>query len=199
MKPWEMYAPETPQEGAGEAKPWELYGGGSSPVDAYRERVRAALALDDYGDMLVKLESGGDPEAKAATSSATGLHQFTEDTWVQTVKRAKPAWAQGLDNAQILEARKDPEKSIEMELNLREENALTLSVADVEPSHINLYAAHHFGAKKAISFAKALPDVPMAQILSPDQLRANPYLKYYTKQQVIDNWATRTNKPWLKY
>lgn len=201
MKPWELPwdDPETPQEAPQDAKPWELYGEGASPVDAYRERVREALALDDYGDMLVILESGGDPTAQAPTSSAAGLAQFTKDTWLQTVKKAQPAWAEGLDQESLLQARLDPDRSLEMERTLREENAFALSVAEVEPSHINLYAAHHFGAKKGIKFAKAAPDTPMAKILTPQQLSANAYLKYFTKQETIDNWAERTKRPWLKY
>lgn len=171
-----------------------------NPADfVLRPELRAAMAprpanVDDYGALLVALESGGNPNAKASTSSATGLHQFTERTWLRTVREAAPAWAQGLDDAAVLALRTDPAKSAEMELTLREANAAALQRAGLEPDAWNLYAAHHFGEAGGIRFGKAAGDTPMSKILSREQLDANPYLRNLTKAQAIDNWAGRARR-----
>jgi GGDEF domain-containing protein len=147
-----------------------------------------------YDRFVVALESGGRADAKASTSSATGLHQFTADTWLTTVRKAAPAWAQGMDDAPLLAQRTDPAKSAEMERALRAENATALQAAGQDASVFNLYAAHHFGAKKGVAFAKAADDTPMEQILTKAQLKANPYLEGKTKGEAVANWTERAGK-----
>lgn len=199
MKPWEMdWGSKTAPEASGDVPPWERdWGSGDKPRGAHN-RVQALLGLS-YPQMLGHLESGGRDEAKAPSSSALGRYQFTKDTWLKMVLKAAPAWARGLDRDEILALRTDPEKAAEMESYLREENATILSAKDVEVNNVNLYAAHHFGPDKAVKFAQAKDDAPMATILTPAQLEANPYLRKLTKGQTIDNWANRVSgKPWLQ-
>jgi DNA-directed RNA polymerase subunit K/omega len=149
-------------------------------------------STEGYDGFLVALESGGNPNAKAGTSSATGLHQFTGDTWLETVREAKPAWANGLSNEQLLAARKDPAKSTEMEKVFRAKNAASLQSAGIPLTNENLYAAHHFGAGGGVKFGKAAANTPMSQILTPDQIAANPYIKPgMTKADIVNNWYSR--------
>jgi len=146
-----------------------------------------------YDDFVIALESGGKAGAKNDKSSATGLHQFTDGTWLSTVQKAKPMWANGLSKDQILALRTDPAKSTEMELVLRNENAAALKNAGADyNSYSNLYAMHHFGQTSGLKFARAGDDTPMNQILTPEQLAANPYLKGKTKGEALQNWASRT-------
>lgn len=152
-------------------------------------------ATEGYDGFLVALESGGNPNAKAGTSSATGLHQFTSDTWLETVQQAKPGWANGLSPDQILAARKDPAKSAEMEKVFRANNAAKLQEAGIPLTNENLYAAHHFGAGGGVKFGKASGSTPMSQILTPDQIAANPYIKPgMTKSDIVNNWYQRAEK-----
>lgn len=137
------------------------------------------------------LESGGNPEARNPNSSATGIDQFTKDTWLATVKQAAPAWADGLTQKQLLEARTDPERSGDMADYLTNQNADALRAAGVPVINESLYAAWHFGIGKAIEFAKAKHDTPIADILTNAQIKANPYLKGKTKAQVLANWDER--------
>lgn len=150
---------------------------------------------DVYGQMLVALESGGRADARAPTSSATGLHQFTNGTWLRTVRGAAPAWAEGLTDAQVLAERTNPERSAEMEAALRANNAAALTRAGVDASDpFNLYAMHHFGEGKGVAFAKAAGDTPMVSILTKGQIDANPYLRGLTKDQAIANWTERAQQ-----
>lgn len=144
-----------------------------------------------YDQYRTALESGGRADAKNPNSSATGLHQFTERTWLATVEQAKPAWANGLSREQILDARTDPAKSTEMVRVLDKQNATRLASEGQPVNEHTLYAAHHFGAGRAVDFAKAGDDVLMSNILSPSQMRANPYLEGLTKAQAIANWDSR--------
>ena len=64
-------------------------------VQAAKGDVRGAIArasqstgVDfDYLLAQARLESGLNPDAKARTSSATGLYQFIDSTWLRTMDR----------------------------------------------------------------------------------------------------------------
>ncbi|HEY5850410.1 MAG TPA: hypothetical protein VIT62_06550 [Lysobacter sp.] len=140
------------------------------------------------------LESGGQADARNPSSSAVGADQFTAGTWRRVVAASTPAWAEGLSDAQVLAARTDPGKSAEMAEALDAENTAALRAAGQDVSHHTLYAAHHFGAEKGVEFAKAGPDTPMADILTPAQLKANRYLRGKTKAEAIANWDERAHK-----
>lgn len=161
---------------------------------ALRPEAGGAPDLAGYEAMLVALESGGRADARAPTSSATGLHQFTDSTWLATVQKAAPAWAEGLGRAELLAMRTDPAKSAQMERALRAENAAALEANGVPADPFNLYAAHHFGAKAGVKFAKAADDVPMEQLLSAQQIEANPYLRGKTKGQALAEWHGRAQR-----
>ncbi len=151
-----------------------------------------------YDAYRTTLESGGRADAKATTSSATGLHQFTDKAWLNTVKSAKPAWANGLTDAQVLALRTDPDKSTEMVRVLDNENATRLQGAKQPVTVHNLYAAHHFGSGRAIDFAKAGDNVLMNNILTPAQIKANSYLDGKTKAEAIAIWDRRAAKAGVK-
>lgn len=140
------------------------------------------------------LESGGDPNAKNGASSATGIDQFTAGTWRRIVAQAQPAWAKGLNDNQLLAARRDPAKSGEMARALDEQNTAALEAGGADATAHNLYAAHHFGAERGLDFARAADDTPMARILTKAQMDANPYLKGKTKGEAIANWDERARR-----
>jgi soluble lytic murein transglycosylase-like protein len=57
-------------------------------VRAAIARASAATGVDfDYLLAQAKIESGLQPTARAATSSAGGLYQFTTGTWLETLDR----------------------------------------------------------------------------------------------------------------
>jgi len=150
--------------------------------------------LASYSQFRHILESGGKANAKSPTSSATGIDQFTEGTWLGMVSKEKPAWAKGLTKEQLLELRKDPSKSAEMVAALDRDSTAALRKAGAPVNHFTLYAMHHFGELKGKRFALAADDVKMEDILSPAQLNANAYLKGKTKAEAIANWTQRAKK-----
>jgi hypothetical protein len=127
-----------------------------------------------------RAESGMDPHARAATSSASGLFQFTGQTWLNTVKAhgAKHglSWAAdaitarrggGLtvrDNAvrdTIMDLRMQPETAAVMAAELASDNYDTLKEhTGKEPEQVDLYLAHFLGENAAIRFLNGFHQRP---------------------------------------
>ncbi len=156
-------------------------------------------------DYLVKTaarESSFNPAAKAKTSSATGLFQFIESTWLETMKEAGPKY--GLDKysdqikqgkngkfyvsdpqmrREILDLRKDPEISSMMAGALTQKNASYLERRiGRDPTDGELYMAHFLGANGAsrlIGAAGESPDMRADKIFSA-QARANKPIFYHS-------------------
>ncbi|MGH3799429.1 MAG: hypothetical protein ACRDTD_04700, partial [Pseudonocardiaceae bacterium] len=152
------------------------------------------LPPTEYGAYRRALESGGDPNATNGRSTATGIDQFTAGTWRRIVAQTRPAWAEGLNDNQILAARRDPAKSGQMAEALDDQNTAALEAAGLDPTAHNLYASHHFGSEGGVKFARAADDAPMSRILSRGQLEANPYLKGKTKGEAIAHWDARAKR-----
>ncbi len=115
----------------------------------------------DFG-FLVKTaqrESNFDPAAKASTSSATGLFQFTNATWLDTVDRYGARHGvniQGMNREDILALRSNPEISARMGAELTAENARLLEAKIGRPaSPGELYAAHFLGPSDAAKLIEA--------------------------------------------
>jgi hypothetical protein len=141
--------------------------------------VRAAIAhaaqatgVDfDYLLAQAKLESSLDPSARAPTSSAAGLYQFTNGTWLNTLERHGAShgmsWADGaIDGGkvidpsmrtQIMAMRYDPNASALMAAELASDNRAELTgVLGREPDAAELYLAHFLGSAGAREFLGAL-------------------------------------------
>lgn len=169
-------------------------------VQAIRDGAMASGAGFDYLLATARRESALDPAAKAPTSSATGLFQFIEQTWLGVMKNAGPrlglqAQADAItrqsdgtytvtDSAQrqaILDLRRDPKVSATLAGALTHQNAEALAGAlGRDPTPGDLYAAHVLGAKGAaalISTARAFPERAAALDL-PEAAAANRGLFY---------------------
>src|SRR5690606_13769153 len=77
----------------------------------FRLRPELAPAGPAYVSYRRTLESNSRPDAKASTSSAYGIDQFTAGTWRRIVAQERPAWARGLSDAELLAQRGNPERS----------------------------------------------------------------------------------------
>jgi hypothetical protein len=165
------------------------------------------------------IESGANPNAESRSSSASGLFQFTSQTWLRTLKNHGAEYgladcaAQihiGRDGTalvsdpfarqQILELRKDPEISAEMAGELDKDNAVALQRSTGESAGpTELYLAHFLGASGASTFLNTLrvnPNVNAADIL-PKAASSNQSVFYTadgqprTLGEVYNNFAQR--------
>jgi hypothetical protein len=164
--------------------------------------VRAAIArasqrtgVDfDYLLAQAKIESSLNPQAQAGTSSAAGLYQFTNSTWLRTLDRHGEQhgldWAAGaIDGgkadptmrAQIMAMRFDPNASALMAAELANDNKQVLmGVLGREPDGAELYMAHFLGADGASKFLAALQSDPgqSAAAILPKAAAANRGIFY---------------------
>ena len=147
-----------------------------------------------------KRESSFDPSARAATSTAAGLYQFIETTWLLTVRRHGASYGLGhlasqihLDRngepfvndrvvrRQILALRYDAQLSAYLAGEFTRENASALrSYLRRPPRDGELYMAHFLGSGGAVSLLRANAHDPArsAAELFPRAASANPSLFY---------------------
>jgi Transglycosylase SLT domain len=164
--------------------------------DAVHSAIRrAADATGVNFSLLVQTarrESAMNPNARAATSSATGLFQFIDSTWLDMVRRhgaehglgpQAAALSNGADaetRRDILALRRDPELSARMAAELARENANTLQARlGRAPNAGELYAAHVMGSGGAIRLIEAAQHgAPSAAAIFPREAAANRGLFY---------------------
>ena len=142
-------------------------------------------------DRIIGVESGGNPSAKNPNSTATGLGQFIESTWLDLFKRNFPDRAAGLTDSAILLLREEADISRAMvELYLRE-NAAQLQRAGVAITDANQYLAYFLGPGGAQSLINSAPGTRANDVLAPGQISANAsILDGKTREEVIA-WAQR--------
>lgn len=133
---------------------------------------------------LAAAESNFDSTAKAFGSSASGMYQFTRDTWFNVVKKHGSNYGLGAYASQvefyvdrkgwkrpmvrddevkkhILDLRHNPRVSSIMAAMLVKDNrAKLLSKLDREPARTDLYLTHFLGVHAAISFLRVLDKNP---------------------------------------
>lgn len=139
-------------------------------------------------EKIIGVESGGRRYAKNPRSSAYGPGQFISSTWLSMIDKYRPDLAEGRSKAEILELRSDPAISREMTSAYASENAEYLKSRGFEPTESTTYLAHFAGPDGAADLLEN-PQAPARSVLSPAAITANPFLKDWTAQQVID-WAS---------
>lgn len=127
----------------------------------------------DYFQKLAQAESGGNPNARAKTSSASGLYQFTDGTWMNMVNK------HGKELGITMKDKNNPEAQHLMVQKLTEQNANILSSKlGIEPTEGHLYAAHFLGASDAAKLIQAQGTGQNAAQLFPRAAKANKSIFY---------------------
>ncbi|MGE7415430.1 phage tail length tape measure family protein [Methylobacterium tarhaniae] len=149
-------------------------------TETRRQAVTSTTLPAGYVDSIIKPESGGDPTARNPRSTATGLGQFIESTWLDVIQKIRPQLYGALGAAETAESRKrilalrtDPELNREAIGELGRQNAVKLQDAGFEASLRNLHLAHFLGAQGAVSILRADPSANAAGVL-PGAAAANP-------------------------
>ncbi|MEM7701632.1 MAG: transglycosylase SLT domain-containing protein [Pseudomonadota bacterium] len=155
----------------------------ASSINVERAIANAARSTTVEFDYLVaqaQVESAMNPQARARTSSASGLYQFIESTWLGTVKRHGERFGFGdtanqitlspsgsayvtdpAQRAAILNLRNDPEIASLMAAGLAEDNRAHLTpILGRQPEAGELYLAHFLGAGGAGRFLSAMQSDP---------------------------------------
>lgn len=140
------------------------------------ERGASSLgsAVDGFVDRVVKVESGGNRFAKNPDSSATGVGQFIESTWINLFKKHFPDRAEGMSRQAMLALRTDAAISRRLIEEYARENAVVLQKAGVSVDEAALQLAHFLGAGDAAKVLNAAPGTPLAGLISSKSIAANP-------------------------
>ena len=162
----------------------------ASPRAAIAQAAQATGVDFDYLLAQARLESGLNPQARAATSSASGLYQFLGGTWLDTLRKhgaehglgwAAEAASDPSRRAEVMALRHDPQASALMAAELASDNRAALSGAlGREPDGAELYLAHFLGVQGATRMLSALASDPdqSAAALLPSAAGANRAIFY---------------------
>lgn len=144
---------------------------GASPFTAFAAKMNQAE------------NNTGNPAAKNPLSSATGNGQFINQTWLDTIKAARPDLVKGMSDKDILALRSDPQLSQEMTAAYAQQNAAKLSANNLPVTTATLALAHRFGPDGAEAILTAAPNEKLSDILSKKVIDANPQLAGMTAGQ----------------
>lgn len=170
-------------------------------VESAIQRASKATGVDfSFLMKTANRESGFNPGARAGGSSAAGLFQFVEQTWLQTLKThgskygyaryadlitksadGKYHVASGEARRAVMDLRLDPHASSLMAGELASDHAAYLKGrTGRSPTAGELYAAHFLGPQGSAKLIEAMHTRPEANAshLFPDAARANKAIFY---------------------
>lgn len=151
-----------------------------------------AFGFDTFADRMTQAENTtGDRTAKNPLSSATGNGQFTDKTWLDTIKAARPELAENMTDKQLLQLRKDPAIAKEMTAEYARGNANLLEQNGEHVNATSLALMHRFGPQGGLAVLKASPDTKLSAILSADAIKANPGLEKQTAGEYVQDLSKR--------
>ena len=139
---------------------------------------------------IIRVESGGRADARNPRSTATGLGQFIDSTWMRMMRSYRPDLVASMSRPELLALRKEPTIAREMVYRLAAENEADIRRAGFSATAGNLYLAHFLGSAGAVTVLRAHPRAPLIEVVGPGVISANPFLSGKDSQWVID-WAAR--------
>ncbi len=160
---------------------------------------RGGVADSNYSDLMTYMrktkgaESKGDVNAKNERSSATGLYQFTTETWKDMIRKYPNL---GL----TANGRNDPAQQEKAMAAFTRENEAGLKASGIPINDGSRYLAHFAGIGGAKAVWKADPNRSVQETLNEMKaghgnavIKANTFLKGKSNAWLI-NWANRKMK-----
>jgi hypothetical protein len=178
-----------------------LYGGS----DMYQllerqDQMTGRSAVDAVVNRIISVESNGDQNAKNKRSSALGLGQFLNETWLDLIRWNRPNLANGRSENEILELRRDAKLAREMATRFSERNAAMLRQRGLPVTADTVYLAYFAGGAGAVAILSAPENADAAlviasadatgQITREKVIKANPFLEHFTVSD-LKVWAGR--------
>lgn len=142
-------------------------------------------------DLIIASESGGNPYARNKRSSAGGLGQFIDSTWLDVLSRHRPDLVTGKSRDELLALKFDPALSREMTDAYASDNAGMLQSAGFPATPGTAKLSHFAGPQGAINILSADPNAPVGAILGQAAMKANPFLAGKTAGDLIA-WADKS-------
>jgi hypothetical protein len=168
--------------------------------DFRRDAPTGGPAIDTVVERIIGVESNGDPNARNKRSSATGLGQFLNETWLDLIRTHRPDLARGRSESETLELRRDAKVAREITARFTEQNAGMLRKRDLPVTPGTLYLAHFAGGAGAVAILSALENADAAFVMASADatgrtkrdkiIKANPFLERFTVAD-LKSWADR--------
>src|SRR5215475_1748561 len=165
-----------------------------------REEPSAVASIHAIVEQIIRAESNGDPSAKNRRSTATGLGQFLDETWLDMIRLHRPDLAKARSKEEILELRRDAKIAREITVRFAEQNADVLKRRGLPVTAGTLYLAHFAGAAGAVAILSAIENADAALVMAAADttgrtkrekiVKANPFLDRFTVAD-LRNWAYR--------
>lgn len=155
--------------------------------------------METFEEVLRRIrgvESGNNPLAKAKTSSAGGLYQFTTGTMASVLKRMDPDTYGGKSNAELAKFKFDPnvsEQAAQFHLNRDIIPKLEKSGVPVTPGSI--YASWFLGPAGAVKTFQADPGTKISNV-APEAVGPNAGIRFQGKK--FGDWTTSDLVNWAE-
>lgn len=146
----------------------------------------SSILSDETLNRIMAIESRGKLKAKAPTSSALGLFQFLDGTWIATAKKHRPDLCQGRSQQQLLALRVDGTVCIELGARFTEDNAEGIGHGFTDG---DLYLAHFLGLGAARKFFRAAPGASAEALAGTKAVNANPTILRGKTAGQVRAWA----------
>jgi hypothetical protein len=169
-------------------------------LDLSRDDPTGEAAIDVVVERIIGIESNGDPNAKNKRSSATGLGQFIDETWLDLIRTYRADLATGRSQDKTLELRRDAKVAREITTRFTEQNAEMLRKRGLPVTPGTLYLAHFAGGAGAVAILSAREDADAASVMAGANamsrskrekiIKANPFLERFTVAD-LRSWADR--------
>jgi hypothetical protein len=158
------------------------------------------VAINVIVERIIKVESNGDLNLTNKRSSAVGLGQFLNETWLDLIRTHRPDLARERSEDEILELRRDANIARQITMRFTEQNAGMLRRRGLPVTPGTLYLAHFAGGGGAVAILLALENADAASVMASADttgrtnreklIKANPFLERFTVAD-LKNWAHR--------
>jgi hypothetical protein len=164
------------------------------------EQFGGATAVSTLVERIIAVESNGDPNAKNSRSSATGLGQFLDETWLDLVRAYRPDLSRVRSERETLDLRREPKLAREITLRFVERNIAMLKQRGLPVTAGTVYLAHFVGGAGAVAILSAPDNSDAALVIANADstgrtkrarlTKANPFLEHLTVAD-LKVWADR--------
>lgn len=169
-------------------------GGGGGFIESVTEVFQTTLggnnAVDVFVHRIIYIESGNRCDAKNPLSSASGLGQFIDSTWMTTIRLHRPDLLVGRTRRQVLDMRFDCNLARAMTTAFTRDNAAVLRSAGHQITPGNLYLAHFLGVGGAKRALGGRQDMLISEVFGEAHVRANPFERGKSLAWLV-NWAAK--------